>query len=140
MKNKIISLLQNENFLSKLNDASNPEEIQKAFKNEGIDISVDKAEIVSEALESANERIRNGEEMTPEELSEVGGGKSLLKKALELTIMGTVIALGANVAKKVNDRGGLNSDLSGNLNKVYKQGADWIDRAGSKLADLLTKK
>ena len=139
MKNKIISLLQDEKFLSKLNDASNPEEIQDVFKSEGIDISVDKAEIVSEALESANERIRNCEEITPEELSEVGGGKSLLKKALELTIMGTVIALGVNVAKKVDERGGLSSEFSSKIGKGYEKFTDLLDCAANKIADWLTK-
>ena len=50
LENKIILLLQNEKFLSKLNDASTSEEIQNIFKNEGIDISLDKAEIIMESL------------------------------------------------------------------------------------------
>ncbi len=139
MKNKIISLLQDEKFLSKLNDASNPEEIQKVFKSEGIDISLDKAEIVSEALESANERIRNGEEITPEELEEVGGGKSLLKKSLEFVIMTTVIALGVSVAKKVKDRGGLNKKFSSKLSGAYQKGVDLFERVGNRVADWLAQ-
>lgn len=140
MKNKIISLLQNERFLSQLNDALTPEDIQKVFKNEGINISVDKAEVVSEALESVNERIRNAEEISQEELDEIGGGRSFFRNTLELIIMGAVLAEGVNIAKKVRERGGLNDDISNKLSGIYQKGKGAFDVVGDKVADWLTKK
>ena len=42
MKNDVISLLQSEGFLAKLNDASTPEEVCEIFSKEGYEISFEK--------------------------------------------------------------------------------------------------
>ncbi len=74
MKKDLISLLQSEEFLAKLNDSSTPEEVCEIFSKEGYEISNEKAKVVMDALKVANKRIRNNEEVSDEELEEIAGG------------------------------------------------------------------
>lgn len=126
MENKIILLLQNEKFLSKLNDASTSEEIQSIFKNEGIDISLDKAEIIMESLLCVDHKIYGTEEMSQEELQKIGGGTSSVKNSLEYVMMCTIVSEGSK-------NGGINYELSKiteerTLKQAKKDVISWIEK------------
>lgn len=92
MENQVIQLLQSENFLSRLNDASDNEEIVSIFEKEGVKISLDKAEIISQALQNVNHRIYNNEKLDLEELEKISGGGLPIIKSLELLMLSAVIA------------------------------------------------
>lgn len=88
MKKDLISLLQSEEFLAKLNDASTPEEVCEIFSKEGYEISNEKAKVIMDALKIANKRIRNNEEVSDEELEEIAGGR---KNVVEIRILEKII-------------------------------------------------
>ncbi len=108
---KVIGVLKDENFIAKLNDAVDLNEVRDIFSSEGIEISLDKAKVIMEALSSVNERIQNTEEVTDEELDEIAGGRSIVRKALELVFMCAVITEGVRISKKVIQRGGVNEKI-----------------------------
>lgn len=117
---KVIEVLKDENFIAQLNDALNVEEIRSVFSSKGIEISLDKAEVIKEALISVNERIQNTDNteiVTDEELNEIAGGGSVIRKALELVFMCTVIAEGVRISKKVMQKGGANEKILDVTNK-----------------------
>lgn len=109
---KVIEVLKDENFIAKLNDAVDLNEIRDVFSSEGIEISLDKARVIAETLSSVNERIQNTEEVTDEELDEIAGGRSVVHKALELVFMFAVIAEGVRISKKVRQRGGMSEKIT----------------------------
>lgn len=108
---KVIEVLKDENFIAKLNDAVDLNEIRDVFSSEGIEISLDKARVIAETLSSVNERIQNTEEVTDEELDEIAGGRSVVHKALELVFMFAVIAEGVRISKKVRQRGRMSGKI-----------------------------
>lgn len=75
MKNDVISLLQSEGFLAKLNDASTPEEVCEIFSKEGYEISFEKAKVIMDTMKVVNKRIRNNEEVSDKELEKIAGGR-----------------------------------------------------------------
>ncbi len=46
---KVIGVLKDENFIAKLNDAVDLNEVRDIFSSEGIEISLDKAKVIMEA-------------------------------------------------------------------------------------------
>ena len=141
---KIIGILKNENFIAKLNDAVDLNEIRDVFRSEGIEISLDKAKVITEALSSVNERIQNTEEVTDEELEEISdeslekidGGRSVMRKALELVFMFAVIAEGVRISKKVRQRGGVSEKITDYTTK----GKNALIAAENKVVDWIVGK
>ncbi len=103
MKKDLISLLQSEEFLAKLNDASVPEEVCEIFAKEGYEISSEKAKVIMDALKVANKRIRNNEEVSDEELQEIAGGRKnvVIIRRLEEIIISSDISEESSVGVPV---------------------------------------
>ena len=118
LNEKVVELLKNENFIAKLNDAVDLNEVRNIFASEGIEISLDKAKVIMEALHSVNERIQRTEEITEEELDEIAGGGSIIRKALELVLMSAVVAEGIRITGKVKQKGGVSKKISNYTDKV----------------------
>lgn len=108
---KVIGVLKDENFIAKLNDAVDLNEVRDIFSSEGIEISLDKAKVIMEALSSVNERIQNTEEVTDEELDEIVSERLIVRKALEFVFMCAVITEGVKISQKVIQRGGVNEKI-----------------------------
>lgn len=103
MKKDLISLLQSEEFLAKLNDASVPEEVCEIFSKEGYEISSEKARVIMDALKVANKRIRNNEEVSDKELQEIAGGRKnvVIIRRLEEIIISSDISEESSVGVPV---------------------------------------
>ncbi len=69
-QNKFKALLENEEFLTKILDLETPEDVQAAFKEEGVDISLDEANALGKAIVAQ----ASGKELSAEELDAVAGG------------------------------------------------------------------
>lgn len=100
MKNDLTPLLQSEEILAKLNDATTPEEVCKIFSKEGYEISSEEAKIIMDALKVANKRIRNNEEVSDEELEEIAGGR---ENVLEIRILEKII-ISSNISDEPDMR------------------------------------
>ncbi len=75
---KFKSLIQNEDFVTKLLEMQTPEEVQEEFKKQGVDISLDEIKQLGSAI---NYMIKKGKtELTEEDLVEIGGGKFTWKQ------------------------------------------------------------
>lgn len=130
---KIVSLLQSEEFLAKLNDAETLAETKKIFASEGLELNDEKAQTIMGALESATKKAHNGEMMSEEDLKYVSGG-SFIKKSLELIILSALFVEGTRVAFKVHKRGGLNPKLQQTMKKGKNILSNYEDRVADWLA------
>ena len=70
---KMAELLNSEEFLKKITNLKTPEEVQKAFKDQGIDISIEEIGALGDAI---NAQIL-GKNLDDKSLSDVNGGLSL---------------------------------------------------------------
>ncbi len=103
---KIILLLQSEEFLAKLNDSETVAETKKLFASEGLGINDEKAQIIMDALKSANKKAHDGEIMSEEDLKLISGG-GVITKALEFVILSSILATGVGIGVSVHKRGGI---------------------------------
>ncbi len=72
-KQKFENLMKNKEFLEKILPMKTPEEVQLAFKKEGVEISLEEVEILGSLI---NKSIETGKEtLSEEDLSEIAGGK-----------------------------------------------------------------
>jgi hypothetical protein len=131
---KIISLLQSEEFLAKLNDAENVDDAKKLFQSEGLDLSTEKVKIIMEALESATKKAHNGEIMTEKDLESVSGA-GLITKALEFVVLSALICEGAYIGVEVYKRGGIKNP---NVLKYINKGKETAEKAKNSVVEWLT--
>ena len=131
---KVISLLQSEEFLAKLNDASTVAETKKLFEAEGINLSDKKADIIMEALKSANQKAHGVEMMSEEDLELVSGGR-FIGKSLEFVILSALICEGTYIGVEVYKRGGVKNERVLRLSRI---GENLREKVENKIVNWLT--
>ena len=70
---KIKELLLNESFVGELKNLKSAEELQEAFKNNGVDMTLEEINALGDLCEKALEEMDN-DELSEENLSSVSGG------------------------------------------------------------------
>lgn len=75
MNNKFIDVLKDEDFANEILEMQTTEEVQKAFKEKGIDITIDDIKIIEEIINKMVEK--NSTILSEEDLENIGGGKTL---------------------------------------------------------------
>ena len=97
-KEKLQQLMQDEEFLKKILVLETPEEVQGAFKENGVDISIEDLEKIKELIKkSMNENY----ELTEEELEEIiGGSVDLLDLIIKPIVTAFFGVLGTAIGKK----------------------------------------
>lgn len=97
---KFNELLGNDEFMKKVLECEEPDEVKSLFKNENIDVTDDDLKVLADDIK---EVIKNNSSLSDEELSDVSGGsiiKTIVKKSPPVVaykvgrgvIEGTVVA------------------------------------------------
>lgn len=69
---KLLELLKNEEFAKKIVAMETPEEVQKAFEDQGVEITIDEVKFLGEIINKSIEK--GGKPLTEEDLEEISGG------------------------------------------------------------------
>ena len=85
--NSIDEAMEDKDFVAKLKDAQNADEIKTAFLGKGIEID----DVVASSAFEKLDYLRNGGELTAEEMEMVAGGKKTSFKGWCFTTAGAVI-------------------------------------------------
>ena len=89
MEEKVQAILQKEGFVDKLLACQEPEEVQKLFAAEGLELSLDEVKAVGKGLDAA---FNDGEELDEDSLDSVAGGSAALAMAIVSGVV-TVVKL-----------------------------------------------
>ena len=97
-KQKIESLLKNEEFMKKILPMQTPEEVQAEFKKEGVELSIEEIEALGSIINKYLEK--GGKPLSEDELENIAGGHDCsvqlaIVMGVELGVVGGVIAAGA---------------------------------------------
>ena len=95
-KEEISEAVKDIKFVEKIMDIQSPEEIQKAFKAKGIDLSLEESQVVISTIKKVVEN--ESCELSEEDLSEIAGGMKLgnaqkISLALAGALGGAMVAL-----------------------------------------------
>ncbi len=107
----IDNLAQDKAFLEKILSLQTPEEVQNAFKEKGVELTIEEVEILAQTVKSTAE---NGGSLSDEILQNISGGAEIdyeKIKNISLTFMSIVVSLSAlyfvstadKVGKKVDN-------------------------------------
>ena len=89
-KEEISEAMKDIKFVEKIMDIQSPEEIQKAFKAKGIDLSLEESQVVISTIKKV---VKNEScELSEEDLSEIAGG--VQSNTVELIILALTTFLG----------------------------------------------
>lgn len=96
-KEEISEAMKDIKFAEKIMDIQSPEEIQKAFKTKGIDLSLEESQVVISTIKKVDES--ESCELSEEDLSEITGGAGQDGKVRDaqlekLTMVAAGVALG----------------------------------------------
>ena len=89
-KEEISEAVKDIKFAEKIMDIQSPEEIQKAFKAKGIDLSLEESQVVISTIKKVDES--ESCELSEEDLSEIAGG--VQSNTVELIILALTTFLG----------------------------------------------
>ena len=89
-KEEISEAMKDIKFVEKIMDIQSPEEIQKAFKAKGIDLSLEESQVVISTIKKVDES--ESCELSEEDLSEIAGG--VQSNTVELIILALTTFLG----------------------------------------------
>lgn len=71
-KNEITETMRNEDFVNSILDMQTAEEVKEAFKEKGVDISLEEIKTIESIINKMVEK--NSTELSDEDLSEISGG------------------------------------------------------------------
>ena len=98
-KEKLQQLMQNEEFLKEILVLETPEEVQQAFKENDVDISIEDLEKIKELIRKS---MNKNYELTEEELEEiVGGSVNLLDLIIKPILTAFFSILGTSIGQKL---------------------------------------
>lgn len=89
--NKITTLLEDEAFVRKLAACSSIEDMQAAFHDEGVDMTVEQTEEFVKSLDTAG--AEQGEELTEDALENVSGGRLVVTPYGPLVVTARILML-----------------------------------------------
>ncbi len=97
-KEKLQQLMQDEEFLKEILVLETAEEVQQAFKEKDVDISIEDLEKIKELIKKS---INEDYELTEEELKEITGGSFLMDLIIKPIITAFFNVLGTSLGKKI---------------------------------------
>ena len=81
-KEKVLEILKDQAFATKILEMQTPEQVQAAFKEKGVEISVDEVKVLGEIINKMIEK--NTSKLSPADLDEIAGGFDFKEEAKEV--------------------------------------------------------
>ena len=98
-ESKLKELLSNEEFMNKILAMEEPENVQKAFKEEGLELTMDEVKALGAAFTKAAE----GKELSEEDLDNVAGGTGAICFGVVTGVIG-IAGFGCSWADRIAGR------------------------------------
>lgn len=142
-KKLLESLLKDEKFIAKLNDAEDFQKVKELFESEGLVLSISECEEVLNVLNYITLKAQNGEKVSDEDLENVSGG-SAFKKIVGQALIGMSLYVGYNVYKNVDNirkNNGGKIPLSEGSKKVrsaFNRGVNMLDQVAESVTEKIT--
>ncbi len=95
-KEKILEILKDQAFATKILEMQTPEQVQAAFKEKGVEISVDEVKVLGEIINKMVEKKTS--KLSPADLEEIAGGFEISDLKEDLIGAGKGLATGAKAA------------------------------------------
>ena len=95
-KEKILEILKDQAFATKILEMQTPEQVQAAFKEKGVEISVDEVKVLGEIINKMVEKKTS--KLSPADLEEIAGGFEIGDLKKDLIDAGKGLATGAKAA------------------------------------------
>ena len=144
-KKLLESLLKDEKFIAKLNDAEDFQKVKELFESEGLVLSISECEEVLNVLNYITLKAQNGEKVSDEDLENVSGG-SVFKKIVGQALIGMGLYVGykvvenCNQMKKDNDGQLPLSEGSKKVKGFINGGFNRVKKGLDTFADVVTEK
>ena len=81
-KERVLEILKDRAFVTKILEMQNAEHVQAAFKEKGVEISVEEVKILGEIINKMIEK--NTSELSPADLDEIAGGLDIKEEAKKI--------------------------------------------------------
>ncbi len=144
-KKLLESLLKDEKFIAKLNDAEDSQKVKELFESEGLVLNINECEEVLDMLNYITSKAQNGEKVSDKDLENVSGG-SIVKKIAGKALLGMGLYVSYNVAKncyqiKKDHNGELPlSEGANKVRNVFNRGLSGLNKAADFITEQITGK